>query len=78
MTTVTFTEFRKHASGLITDVENGETLVILRHGRPVAEVSPVASAPKGLPSWKRHHTPLVIPGVSLSKAILEEREESSY
>lgn len=78
MTTVTFTEFRKHASGLISDVENGETLVILRHGKPVAEVSPIAPAQKGVPSWKRHRTPLVIPGVSLSKAILEEREESPY
>ena len=78
MTTVTFTEFRKHASGLISDVENGETLVILRHGKPVAEVSPVAPVRTGVPSWKRRALRLEIPGVSLSQAILEEREESPY
>ena len=32
MKTVTFTEFRKHASGLFSDVEGGENLLVLRHG----------------------------------------------
>ena len=40
MRTVTFTDFRKRASGFITEVEHGETLVLLRRGKPVAEVVP--------------------------------------
>ena len=36
MRTVTFTQFRRNASSLITDVEKGEIVRILRHGRPVA------------------------------------------
>ncbi len=40
MKTVTFTEFRRRASGMISEVERGETLVVIRHGKPVAEISP--------------------------------------
>ena len=72
MKTVQFTEFRKHASGLITEVERGETLVVIRHGRPIAEVSPISE--KGAqPSWKRERLKLVSKGISLSRAILEDR-----
>ena len=41
MKIVTLTEFRSHASGMLTQVEHGETILVLRHGRPIAEVSPV-------------------------------------
>ena len=40
MRIITFTDFRKKASGFITEVEHGETLIILRRGKPVAEVVP--------------------------------------
>ena len=35
MTSVTLTEFRSHASGMLSRVEHGETFVVLRHGRPL-------------------------------------------
>lgn len=73
MRTVNFTEFRKNASSLLDDVEKGETVRILRHGRPVAEVSPVAGETKGIPSWKRPGLRLVTKGIALSRAVLEER-----
>ena len=74
MTTVTLTEFRSHASGMLSRVERGETLVVIRHGRPVAEVTPVSSA-AGAPSWKRPALRLVTKGAGLSSAILAERED---
>ncbi len=73
MTTVTLTEFRSHASGMLTRVENGETLVVLRHGRPIAEVSPIAKKDGGQPSWKRKALRLSTKGAGLSSAILEDR-----
>jgi prevent-host-death family protein len=73
MKTVTFTEFRKHASGLMNDVEHGETLLVVRHGRPIAEVCPVSSSSDAVPSWKKPGLRLAGNGVSLSAAILEER-----
>jgi antitoxin (DNA-binding transcriptional repressor) of toxin-antitoxin stability system len=73
MKTVTFTEFRKNASGLFSEVENGETVLVLRHGKPVAEVSPPSAEPANSPSWKKPGLRLAAKGASLSAAILQER-----
>lgn len=76
MTTVTLTDFRSHASGMLTRVENGETLVVLRHGRPIAEVSPIADDDKQ-PSWRRPALRLTAKGAAISSAILEDRADES-
>lgn len=73
MTTVTLTEFRSHASGMLSRVEKGETMLVLRHGRPIAEVTPVTNRDNGQPSWKKPGLRLSTKGVSLSEAILTER-----
>lgn len=77
MKTVTLTEFRNQASGMLTEVEHGETLIVLRHGRPIAQVSPVADHPESQPSWKSPALRLSIKGEGLSQAILEERDRES-
>ncbi len=77
MTTVTLTEFRSHASGMLSRVEKGETLIVLRHGRPIAEVLPVANQNNGQPSWKKPGLRLSTKGLSLSTAILAERDRES-
>ena len=74
MKTVTFTEFRNNASVLFSDVENGQVLIVLRHGRPVAEIGPVHNAKKRVPSWKRPGLRLSIGGQDLAAAILEDRK----
>jgi len=74
MKTIAFTEFRKHASELVTEVEDGETLLLIRHGRPVAEISPVAGNGARTPSWRHPGLRLAERGASLSAAILAERE----
>ncbi len=76
MKTITFTEFRKHASSLFSAVEDGEIIVVLRHGRPIAEISPV-SQKSGLPSWKQPGLRLSVKGTELSSAILEERKREN-
>ena len=73
MTTIPFTEFRKNASGLLTRVEKGEVLLVVRHGRPIAEIAPVSQENERIPSWKRPGIRLVSKGARLSTAILEER-----
>ena len=76
MKTISFTDFRKHASNLITEVENGESIILIRHGRPVAEVIPFVEQDLKNPSWKRPGVRLRTNGKDLSSAILEERETS--
>ncbi|MCP5488709.1 MAG: type II toxin-antitoxin system Phd/YefM family antitoxin [Verrucomicrobia bacterium] len=73
MITIPFTEFRRNASGLLDRVEKGEALLVLRHGRPVAEITPVTENDKSTPSWKRPGVKLVTKGGQLSTAIIEER-----
>ena len=75
MKTITFTEFRKHASTLFSDVESGEVIVVMRHGKPIAEISPPAKSE--LPSWKKPGLRLSVKGTELSSAILEEREREN-
>ena len=74
MKTITFTDFRKRASGFITEVEHGETLVLLRRGKPVAEIVPFSDGARRTPAWKQPGIRLRTRGSDLSSAILEERE----
>ena len=77
MKNVSLTEFRSHASGILTEVENGETIVVMRHGRPIARVSPVGPAGQPSRSWKRPARRLTRKGAELASAILEDRARES-
>ena len=74
MKTVTFTEFRRNASSLFSEVEAGESLIILRHGKPIAEVLPYVPDSPDTPAWKRPGVKLRYPGAALSGAILADRD----
>jgi antitoxin (DNA-binding transcriptional repressor) of toxin-antitoxin stability system len=70
-----FTELRNNAKLFFDQVEAGETIRIMRNGKAIADIVPIAQA---LPSWKRRTaSPLVVSGASLSKLILEDREAST-
>lgn len=82
MHTIPLSEFRANASAMIDRVERGETVLILRHGKPVAELVPAKPpAPEKIPSWKRPIEPLDYvraDGKSLAQLIVEERESARY
>jgi prevent-host-death family protein len=75
MKTVTFSEFRKKASEILDQVEKGESIRVLRYGKPVAKIVP-AELRETNPAWKRPGLRLVASGASLSRAVLEERRSS--
>ena len=74
MRTITFTEFRKHASGFLSEVENGEQFVVLRHGKAIAEINPPKFDNLTIPSWKKPRLKLIMKGKAFSQTILEDRE----
>lgn len=75
MESITLTDFRSQASGMLSRVEQGETLLVLRHGKPIAEISPVSFPEKTpWPSWKRPGLRLTTKGAGLAAAIMAERE----
>lgn len=75
---IALSEFRANASATIDLVEQGETVRILRHGKPVAQLVPVvAEEPARIPSWKRPIEPLNYlrkPEKTGAQMIIEERE----
>lgn len=71
MVNISFTQFRQEAKKYFDRVEKGETVRVLRHGKIIAEIIPPAKA--GSPQ-KNQIFPMVIPGVSFSRAILAERK----
>ncbi|RZJ03048.1 MAG: type II toxin-antitoxin system prevent-host-death family antitoxin [Haliea sp.] len=82
MHTLSLSEFRAHASEMIDLVEQGETVRILRHGKPVAELVPIKAAEQAqVPPWNLPIEPLKInwpEGMSGAQLIIEERENARY
>lgn len=78
MQTLSLSEFRAHASEMLDLVEQkGETVRILRHGKPVAELVPVRDAATEVPSYLQPFEPLRYrkpPSKSGADMIVEERE----
>jgi prevent-host-death family protein len=75
MKKATITEVRNHAKQYFDIVESGESVRVLRNGKPIADIVPIAP---DLPSWKRRKAqPIVFNSVSISRMILEEREAST-
>ncbi len=76
MRSVTFTEFRKDASALLSAVEDGEIIQVIRHGKPIVEIVPFKDTTNKLPSWKKKRIKKTIKGEELSSMILSERESA--
>ena len=71
MRQASFTDVRNHAKQYFDMVESGESVRVLRNGKPIADIIPIIS---DLPSWRqRKAQPLVLDGVSISQMILDER-----
>jgi prevent-host-death family protein len=77
MRSIPLSEFRANAAAMLDLVEQGESLCILRHGKPVAEIVPPRPVELKLPSWKRPVEPLKYlrkPEKTGAQLIIEERE----
>ncbi|MDD4905593.1 MAG: type II toxin-antitoxin system prevent-host-death family antitoxin [Methylobacter tundripaludum] len=58
MKQATFTEIRNHAKQYFDIVESGESVRVIRNGKPIADIVPVMA---DVPSWKRRKAqPLVL------------------
>ncbi len=73
-------EFRANASAMLDLVERGETVRIMRHGKPVADLVPVRSEPAHAPSYQQPFEPVIPlpPEYSAVKLLLEERDSAKW
>jgi prevent-host-death family protein len=76
MKTISVTDFRNNVSNFIDEVEHGETLILIRRGKPVAEITSFSGRSQTIPAWKQSTTRLQLEGSDLSSAILADREAS--
>jgi prevent-host-death family protein len=77
MKTILVTDFRKNTASFINEIEHGETIILIRRGKPVAEIIPFSDRHPKKPAWKQPSIRLQIQGSDLSTAILEDREPST-
>ena len=78
MKRVSITEFRNRVAALLSEVEDGEVVTVLRHGKAIAVVSPVGGDDAQRLSWRSSVPRLVVKGSSLSAEILEERDDADF
>ena len=74
MKRTTFSQFRNQAKKFFDAVERGEIIEIYRHGRPAAILSPVSEKDSSR-YWSQRKPSLSLPGVVLSKLIIQERKK---
>ncbi len=70
MKNASFTDFRNHARKYFDEVEEGNSIQIFRHGKPVALLSPLNPPKK---SRFKSFKPLLIKGISASRLVLKQR-----
>jgi antitoxin (DNA-binding transcriptional repressor) of toxin-antitoxin stability system len=77
MVFVPFSELKIHSGKFLDLVDNGETVVITRHGRPVAQMGRFdpGAAYSVQKTWQRPVRRITIKGESLSTTISRLREE---
>ena len=63
-------ELRMNVKELLAAVEGGDTVRVLRRGRPVADIVPVRA---GAPAWKRVLARISRSGLSLGGEVLRDR-----
>ncbi len=80
MQVLSLSEFRAHASEMLDLVEKGETVRILRHGKPVAELVPLKPEAAEPPSYLQPFEPVMaLPeGYSAVRTLVEERHNASW
>ena len=76
MVTVTLVEAKAHLSELLDKVEAGEQVVITRHGRPVANISPAVPPKKRVPSLAKFRAKMPrLRNPSTSELLRQMRDE---
>lgn len=71
MVQVKVTELSQKIDKLIAQIENGESCLIIKEGKPIAEILPVKNHKQG---WKRQFSKVKLPsGISAQAYIEEER-----
>lgn len=80
MKTVGMYEAKTHFGELMREIERGETIIVTRHGTPIAQIAPIgksvakaAAAMEALHRFREEHRP-TLGGITIRELIEEGRE----
>ncbi len=76
MTAVNIREVRRRLSDLVTAAEHGETVVITRRGKKVAQIAPLPKKQsESLPDLTEFRKTIRLRGKPMSRTVIEMRRE---
>ena len=75
---VTVSEVKSKLSSLLSYVEKGQELIVMRRGKEVARIVPPAKKHKPLPSLKDFRESIRISGESLSATVVRMRNQERF
>ena len=78
MNTINAKQARKQLGELIDAAERGESTVITRRGKKVAELGPVKTRRRKLPDLSAFRASLKVKGKSLSETVIAMRAQERY
>lgn len=78
MRTMNIKEARACLGKLLDGAARGETVVITRHGKESARLSPMPVRAKGLPRLGDFRAGIVTPGTGLAAAVITSRREERF
>jgi prevent-host-death family protein len=79
MNQVNFRDARRRLTQLLDEAEHGKSVMITRHGRQVARLSPVEPAQsKRLPDLSEFRQSVRAKGPALSKTVIQSRRLERY
>jgi len=68
-------EARSRFSAILSQAEEGEEIVIMRRGKPIARLSPIVEKKQRLPSLKEFRASIKVVGEPLSSTVIRNRNE---
>lgn len=78
MRKVNVSHARRHLAELLQAVEAGETVIITRHGQPVARLEPITTGMTPFPDRTELRNALPPMRISAAATVRELREDSRY
>jgi prevent-host-death family protein len=79
MKTISATEAHKHFYQILDQVEQGETIIVQRRGKPIARlVPPPPKVRKGFPNLSKFRASIKVKGKPLSQEASDARDEERY
>lgn len=78
MRTLTVKEVRQQLSEILREAEAGDSTIITRYGKPIAEIAPIRKDRPKFPDMSEFRASIKVRGKTLTDTLREMRDEERY